>query len=288
MQTVYGVRRAPMLCCARTENNVVHKLSPAAIAAAADDNMVAHVSWVHRCVRGMHVDETAELVLVDCGLPCDTFNIVCRARLEPQRAEQRISAALEYFAGVQRPFAWWLGPADQPANLASLLEAAGLRHAESELAMAADLELLSSADLAPGGLELRRARTAAELHDYAQVVAQNWTPPDDDVLRFYELAAPFVLAEGAALWMYVGYLDGVPVAASELDVAGGVAGLYNVCTLEAYRRRGFASALTLRPLLDARDEGYRIGVLQASAGGAGVYARLGFEAYGEISEYKPA
>lgn len=264
------------------------QLSPAGLAAAADDNLAVHAGWVHQRVASMQVVDVPGLMLVDCGLACDTFNIVCRARLEPAVAQTRVRQAIDYFAHVGRPFAWWHGPADQPSDLAALLEGAGLHCAETELAMAADPATLRGGELSPGGLQVRRVRTTAELIDFAHIVAENWTPPDANVLRFYEQAAPFVLADTPALWMYVGYLDSVPVAASELTEGGGVAGLYNVCTLRNYRRRGFAAALTLRPLLDAREKGYRIATLQASAGGASVYARVGFEPFARYREYKPA
>jgi ribosomal protein S18 acetylase RimI-like enzyme len=105
------------------------------------------------------------------------------------------------------------------------------------------------------------------------------------VLRFYELAAPVLLRDDAALWLYVGYLDDIPVATADLAIGGGVVGLYSICTLEAYRRRGFGSALTLQPLLDARAQGYRTAILQSAADS--LYARAGFEPFGEITEYKP-
>ena len=70
-------------------------------------------------------------------------------------------------------------------------------------------------------------------------------------------------------------------------MGGGVVGLYSIGTLAAYRRRGFGGALTLRPLLDARAEGHRIGSLQAAPGAVGIYARVGFAPFGEDTEYKP-
>jgi predicted acetyltransferase len=85
----------------------------------------------------------------------------------------------------------------------------------------------------------------------------------------------------------VGYLDDVPVAASELTVGGGVVGLYTVCTLAAYRRRGFGTVLTLHPLLEARAQGHNTAILQASTEGEPVYTRLGFIPFGQITEYKP-
>lgn len=165
--------------------------------------------------------------------------------------------------------------------------ARGLQRAESELAMAARLAGAPAGDCSPGGLDVRRVRTADELRDFARVSAANWAPPDPSVVRFYEAAAPVLLAPGAPQWFYVGYLHGAPVATAELTIAGGVIGLYNIATLERYRRRGFGTAMTIQPLRDAFAEGHRTAVLQAADAGVAVYRRVGFEPFGEITEYKP-
>jgi GNAT superfamily N-acetyltransferase len=258
------------------------------LAEAADANLVTHMSWVQRRVAGMHVREDGQLVIVDSGLPCDTFNFVCRARLAAEAVGPRVAEALAYFAGVRRPFSWWVGPADRPADLGDALRAAGLEAAESELGMAADLEAARLNDEWPPGLRIERARTGEQVREFAAVNAANWEPPDPDVLRFYEIAAPLLLAGDAPLWLYVGYLGERAVASAELTVGGGVVGLYGISTLAGYRRRGIGTALVVRPLLDARAAGYRTAVLQASAEGAGVYARVGFRPSGRYTEYKPA
>ena len=43
------------------------------------------------------------------------------------------------------------------------------------------------------------------------------------------------------------------------------------------RQQGIGTALTLEPLREARETGYRIGILHPSEMGVGVYGRLGFE-----------
>ena len=259
------------------------------LAAAAVDNLATHASWVQRRTAGMQVVDDHELLLVDSSVPCDTFNLVCRTRLDQENASTRIRTVVDYFAGVDRPFSWWLNPGDQPLDLAERLLAAGLRRAETEVAMVADLDTLRAGELSPEGLQIRRVETAAQLRDFAELMAGNWNPPDPNVLRFYELAASTLLAGDAPLWLYVGYSGGVPVATAELTVGGGVVGLYNISTRAAYRRRGFGTAVTVRPLLDARAQGYRTAILQAQGSdGIRVYQRLGFEPFGVITEYKPA
>lgn len=257
------------------------------LADAADENFVIHAGWAQQQTAGMQVMDDGALLLADSGLPCDTFNILCRARLSSAAAPARVDAALAHFRHVGRPFSWWVGPADQPTTLGKLLVAAGLERAETELAMAIELAVLQHSELAPTGLEIRRVRTAQALQDFAHVMAANWRPPDPQVLHYYARTAPVLLAANAPQWFYVGYLDGQAVAAAEATVGGGVVGLYSICTLDTYRRRGFGTALTLRPLRDAHAAGYTVGVLQAGAQGVRIYERIGFQPFGEITEYKP-
>ena len=255
------------------------------LAAAADENLAAHFTWVQGQTRGMRASVGEDLVLTECGMPCDTFNAVCRSRLAPAEASARIREAIAWFAG--RPFSWWVGPADTPGDLGARLSAEGLSAAESEVAMAADLSRLRPVETAPGGLAIRRVGTPGELAEYARINAANWAPPDRLLVRFYELAAPVLLARASPLRMYVGYADGEAVATCELTVAGGVAGLYGISTLAAHRHRGYGSVLTGHALLEARRDGISRAVLQASADGLGVYERIGFQKFGRITEYKP-
>jgi hypothetical protein len=265
---------------------IFDELSNEQLAAAADENLATHMSWLQRHTPGMQVFADEQLVVVDCGLPTDTFNTVCRARLVENTMRERILRVATHFAMVQRPFAWWVGPSDQPADLGEALAQAGFRQVESAVAMAADLRTLHPTDLAPQGLRIERATTAQQIGDFAALLVPLWTPPDEFVRQYYEATTPALLSADAPIHLYVGYLGDTPVATAELTIGGDAAGLYSVVTVEAHRRKGIGGAMTLRPLLDAREMGLKIGVLQASPEGERVYARIGFRPTGLYREYQ--
>jgi ribosomal protein S18 acetylase RimI-like enzyme len=68
---------------------------------------------------------------------------------------------------------------------------------------------------------------------------------------------------------------------------GGDCGIYNVGTLEPFRRRGLATALTAVHLYDARDRGCQTASLQSTAMADHLYAAVGFRDLGRILEYVP-
>ena len=84
---------------------------------------------------------------------------------------------------------------------------------------------------------------------------------------------------------YLVFLNGKPVGTSQLFISEGVAGIYNVTCLPDARGKGIGSAVTLAPLLKARQIGCQMGILQASKKGYNVYRRLGFQDFGKLSLY---
>lgn len=257
-----------------------------ALLAALDTNLVTHSSWIARRLPGMEVVDEDGLVLVDSGLVCDTFNFVSRAHLTDANVRAGVDRALRWFRSRGRPFSWWVGPADTPPDLGHILEQEGLEAAESELAMAAPLAGLPRVAV-PEGLEVMRALTPGQIGDFAVINAANWSPPDPNVVEFYARATGLLADPACPLRLYVGYVHGRPVATSEVTLAGGVAGVYNVATLASWRRRGIASAVLRAALADAAAGGVDTAVLQAAPDGVGVYRRLGFVPFGHIQEYKP-
>ena len=80
--------------------------------------------------------------------------------------------------------------------------------------------------------------------------------------------------------------NGEPVATNMLFNSGGVASVYAVGTLPSARGQGIGGAITLKPLLEAREMGYRYAVLFATEMGVYAYERIGFRQCGvRINRY---
>jgi len=197
-----------------------------------------------------------------------------------------VREALEFFGQEDRPFTFWLFPGYSPAELPRILEAAGLHAVGTESAMVLDLSRMGRPATVQG-LDIRRVTTRDDLRAFADIAAANSTPPDPHVRAFYDLTESAFLDVRSPQRLYLGCLDGRPVATAESTIAGGVAGLYNVSTLGAFRGRGVGSAMTGRCLSDAQRLGMSAAVLQASSEGEPVYRRLGFVATGTVTEFKP-
>lgn len=167
----------------------------------------------------------------------------------------------------------WLSPA--AGHAAEALTAAGIGPAGETPAMAADLDHLVAPE--PGaGVTVQRVGDERALRAFSRTIVEGTGLPqfEDAWFAFFERLG---LAQDDPVQSVLARVDGVPAAGATVSMSDGVAGLYGVATLEAYRRRGLGAMVSKAALDLARDRGYRIGVLQSSGLGLGVYRAMGFE-----------
>jgi ribosomal protein S18 acetylase RimI-like enzyme len=164
-------------------------------------------------------------------------------RGEPEPAAERVAARYELTARTTIPLMAYRPGAEPQAPPARASAAAAVR--------VADL---------------------AERAEYAAALAAGFEAPP-------EIMAPFSSAEAFAMPGAVPYLareDG-QVAAVGLGIVGdGIAGIFNIATVPAYRGRGYGRAVSSRIVADAIGRGAALVYLQSSADGYPLYQSMGF------------
>jgi len=230
------------------------------------------------------IHKDPELTWFIIGAPFPGFNRIVHTKFEAHDLETKIEAALSPFKSRGVPMLWHTGPATRPADLGECLVACGLTLIAAEPGMAADLSGLEDDVSLPSGLKIEHVR-AGTLKAWGQAATRAFEFPEGVGDAMVKIEASLGPGQHPARHLYVGFLEGEPVATALLFLGTGVAGLYGIGTVPEARRQGIGRAMTVVPLLEARAMGYRIGVLHASPMGEGIYRRLGFREYCTLARY---
>jgi GNAT superfamily N-acetyltransferase len=169
-------------------------------------------------------------------------------------------------------------PAGAEAPVREALHACGFAHEAGVPVMAVDIDALAPTTLS-AGYEFRRVGPGRDGEAWTHALAEGYGLPH----RLAQLFDPAVFDVGlradAPVQHFAVARDGRTVATSMLYLEDGLAGVYNVATLPEERKRGLGAHATAEALRVARRLGYRVGVLQSSSAGYGVYLALGFVDY---------
>lgn len=256
-----------------------------AILKAFESNLWDRASFLAKARKGAEVQDSADLLLVDSGLPSAALNIVGRSTLHPRFAIDRIEAAAKRFRAKSAPFTWVLGPLSGHGTMEPALKDLGLTCKEEEWIMALTLDTGNVPGNLPQGFDIKRVVTAAAVEHFADVLAASTSPPDENLKVFFTDTKESVIAPASPARFYVGYISNEPVAALEAFSAHGVINFYAMAALASTRGKGYAAALLLNALKESKKAGLRLACLQCTESSRALYERLGFKPVGRIAAY---
>lgn len=243
---------------------------------AMDRNMAAFWAPYGRGT-GAELYFDKKLVWIYTGIATPLFNGVVNANLSPHGVKIVVDAIRVRIAVRGAPAFWWIGPLSRPGNIGKLLEQHGLKAAGSAPGMAVELASLQDRPNPIAGFEMKKVEGADMRSIWGRIAGAGTGFSQAAVAALERLEPTIDEPRYKAQQRYLGLLEGEPVACAALVLEAGVAGLYAVATLPEARRKGIGRAMTLRPLLEARGLGYRVGVLQSSSAGHDLYEALGFK-----------
>ncbi len=250
--------------------------------AASDANMAAFWS-AYGHGNGCSWHATSEVVWFYTGIPDALFNGVVAAKLKPEGVKATVDSLQAKIEAQGAPAFWWVGPRSRPDNLGALLEGYGLQPAGEVPSMAMNLALLEHTPEAIAGFTIQEVIGAEMQGLWARIAAVGTELSPAAIEAMARVEATLCDPDYRAQHRYIGYLHGAPVATAALALASGVAGIYAVATIPEARRQGIGRIMTVTCLLEARQSGYQVGILQASPMGYPIYKRIGFR---DVSKYR--
>jgi GNAT superfamily N-acetyltransferase len=229
---------------------------------------------------GGTVERTDALDRHRVPVPGGLWNSVTRSAVAADDADRTIAETLAWYGGSCR---WWTGPATEPADMDDRLLAAGF---EGERIPAMVCDLTGDRDAAdPRGLAIERATDRPAIDD-AMVVFESIGGGGDWVGAWADVFAWFLDRPDEPVQVFVGRVDGAPVACGWLARGDGVTGVYGVQTIETHRGQGYGAALTRATMRAGRDAGDTMAVLQAAPLAEPLYARVGFRTVGTVGLFE--
>ena len=218
-------------------------------------------------------------------LPDHFMNLVVCNQLPSVGADDLIENALAHFRSLNiRKLSWLSKAGMSSAKVSRILLAHGLKFRDSfATEMAVDLSLVPDDLPTQPDLRIVTVDDEATLKQWIHVASIGFRIGEKFEKVWYDFFVDAIF--DTRFQTYLAILKGKPVGTSQLFLSEGAAGIYNVTCIPEARGQGIGSAITLAPLLEARQRGYQIGILQASQEGYNVYRRLGFQDYGKLSVY---
>jgi GrpB-like predicted nucleotidyltransferase (UPF0157 family)/ribosomal protein S18 acetylase RimI-like enzyme len=261
------------------------KWSQDEIIKAMDVNMHLQMTYFAKYVPTLQLFLEPDIAVVRSEIPDDTFNYVLSARFSKNSVNARVKYVIELFRKFNLPFSWWTSSLDTPENLAEVLQSNGLVLKEVNSGMYKELAGFCLSE-SSSELNFQKVQSQKELQDFSDVIV-SCGGSDQAYEKLYSKIPPILYLNPPSFEMHIAYLNNQPVVTGIVVMHANVAGIYYVATSPNQRKKGFGTKMMEYLLMRAKDRGFNLATLQASAEGKTLYERLGFKKCCEIKEYAP-
>jgi GNAT superfamily N-acetyltransferase len=265
-------------------NAILQDLSQTAVKQAIENNLCAFLPFFGFSAQG-EVHDTPDLLWSMTNVPFPIFNSIMRCNLAPEKVDATIDDIITRGKSRNVPLLWWTAPSTSPANIGESLKTHGFVFEEDVPGMALDLLHINQDMQAPEGFTVEIIQDAEALKEWRKPFAESFEMPDFAIDALLALFERISFVENQPYHHALGRLNGEPVAVGSVFLGAGVAGIYNVGTTPAARRKGIGSVITNALLQKAIRAGYRVSILHSSPMGKSVYSKLGYREYCTLGQY---
>ncbi|TXR91677.1 N-acetyltransferase [Bacillus sp. SH7-1] len=252
------------------------------------DNFTYKTSYIARQAQGMNVKETKDYIAVDCGLPADTFNIITLLDNHLTEGFEKLYKEVEYFNQKKFPMSVWFWDEKSEDNIENKLVKIGLKEAEQNITMVADLNTVHPTINMPESFTIHQASSSGQIKKFGEVLASLFGTLEEGihVQAFYNQTASFDLWNSENMKLYLGLYKDEVVSVGSLVCTKDSIGIYDIATKEEMRGKGFGSTMFNYLLQEAKELNVVQCVLQASPDGINIYKKAGFQSVGQMTVFE--
>lgn len=209
------------------------------------DNFTYKTSYIARQVNGMDVKETKDYITVDCGLPADTFNIITLLNSNVTEGIEKLYKEVEYYNQKKFPMSVWFWDDKQEQTIKSELIKLGLKEAEKNIAMVAELKTIHPRINMPVGFTIQKASSSGQIKKFGETLANLFGTSEEgkNVQAYYNQISSLNLWNSDNMKLYLGLYKGEVVSVGSLVRTKDSVGIYDIATKEEMRGQGFGSTM---------------------------------------------
>ncbi|MBK5488032.1 GNAT family N-acetyltransferase [Bacillus sp. TH17] len=252
------------------------------------DNFTYKTSYIARQVNGMDVKETKDYITIDCGLPADTFNIITLLNSNVTEGIEKLYKEVEYYNQKKFPMSVWFWDDKQEQIIKSELIKLGLKEAEKNIAMVAELKTIHPRINMPVGFTIQKASSSGQIKKFGETLANLFGTSEEgkNVQAYYNQISSLNLWNSDNMKLYLGLYKGEVVSVGSLVCTKDSVGIYDIATKEEMRGQGFGSTMFNFLLQEAEQLKNTYCVLQASPDGINIYKKSGFQVVGQMTVFE--
>jgi GNAT superfamily N-acetyltransferase len=240
-----------------------------------ENHLGGYIAWLFSSPYS-RVENEPEFMRTTSDIPHPMCNYVCHSRFSAREVGARVDKMMDFFKSRKLPISWLVGPSCRPSNLAKVLVSRGFVLDVEVVGMTIDLRHFNEDLPIPESLAIKRVENDNDMRQYLKPLGEGFGFPEFVTSGWGRMDSSHGFGLKLPRVDYVAAMEGKPVSCTTLFKTRDAAGIYCVATVAEMRRKGAATALIITALREARDEGYRMGLLQAKTTAAGVYRRIGF------------
>lgn len=190
--------------------------------------------------------------------------------------KEAIEEVIHFFKAKNIPFLWNLNPIHDPENTMELLLISGFKETGSYSVMLYDLtKELPELDL--NKYDIKEVVSEKGLLDWKIPLDEGFKTDKNEQSGYFDRVKNIPYGKSQAFHHYVAYCDKKPVSCATLSFSKYGARIDNVATCDAFLRQGFAKAVTVFAMIEAKKFGCKMVCLESSDEGLPLYLKIGFK-----------